>query len=184
MKSSLVSEVAPKVLVVDDERIIAQTLALVLRQNGFDPTAETNPEKALERAEYWPPDSVLTDLVMPEMDGLQLAERICSKHPGCRVVILTAYHRTSDEILETCRQEGRQFRWIPKPVHPLELVAALRSTLQKGREIRADSTALRHPSEAVKERASALRGRSQHLRDELKRFGDRFTSTKSAQRKT
>ena len=65
-----------RVLVVDDEQVIAQTLAVVLGRSGFDAIAFTNPLKALEAARTEAPDLVISDVMMPEMDGDTLLRMI------------------------------------------------------------------------------------------------------------
>jgi CheY-like chemotaxis protein len=73
-----------RVFVVDDEVLIAQALAAILTQNGFSVTAFNNPQHALEAALMDPPDLLISDVVMPELSGVQLAIQITPKLPAVR----------------------------------------------------------------------------------------------------
>jgi len=64
------SQAKPKVLVADDERVIADTLAIILNQSGFEATAVYNGEKAVETARTLRPDMVISDVIMTDMNGI------------------------------------------------------------------------------------------------------------------
>src|ERR1035437_9616040 len=76
-----------RVLIVDDERLIADTLALILSQRGFAATAVYSGEKAVETASVLRPDILITDVVMEGMTGIEAAIRISETVPGCRVLL-------------------------------------------------------------------------------------------------
>ena len=63
----------PKVLVVDDERVIADTLAIILNQHGFDASAVYTGTAAVERARSVKPDLIISDVIMPDMNGIEAA---------------------------------------------------------------------------------------------------------------
>src|ERR1700722_6722226 len=73
------------VLVIDDDRVLADTLAEILRLNGFQPVALYSGEEAIELVERLRPDIVLSDIRMSQIDGIETAERIRRLHPECRV---------------------------------------------------------------------------------------------------
>src|SRR5206468_974328 len=77
----------PKVLVVDDEAVIADTLTKILTMHGFEATALYSGESALEWIETFRPDIVLSDVVMHRVDGVEAAVRIRELHPECRVIL-------------------------------------------------------------------------------------------------
>ena len=114
-----------RVYVVDDERVIASTICTVLEQAGFEATAFFHPQDLLDRAALQPPDIVLSDVVMPEMNGLELSLRLGMDHPDCKVMLFSGQAETS-ELLEAARAHGYDFEVLAKPVHPLELVRRLR----------------------------------------------------------
>src|ERR1700760_1154158 len=76
----------PVVLVVDDEAVIADTLTLILRQKNFAALAAYNAESALELAQLIPPDVLISDVVMPGMNGVDLAIAMRAAIPDCQVV--------------------------------------------------------------------------------------------------
>lgn len=117
----------PKVLVVDDERVIADTLAIILNQSGFDASAVYSGTDAVERARKTTPDLVITDVFMPDLNGIQAAIQIRSFLPSCKILLFSGQAATAD-LLEDARAEGHEFEILAKPVHPQDLLAKLRSS--------------------------------------------------------
>ena len=76
------------VLVVDDDRVLADTLAEILRKHGYRPIAIYSGEEAVELAQRFRPDVVLSDIRMSRLDGIEAARRIRALHPDCRVICL------------------------------------------------------------------------------------------------
>jgi CheY-like chemotaxis protein len=113
------------VLVADDERVIADTLSLILSRNGFDTAAVYSGLRAVEVARTFYPDIFLGDVVMPGMSGIEAAIRICSMIPECRVLLLSGQAATSD-LLHDARVRGHEFEILLKPIHPTQLLARLR----------------------------------------------------------
>jgi len=117
--------VRTRVLIADDERIIADTLGMILNQNGFEVTAVYGGQKAVEAARQFHPDVFLADVVMPGMSGIEAAIQICAMVPGCRVLLLSGQAATAD-LLRDARVRGHDFEILLKPVHPNQLLARLR----------------------------------------------------------
>ena len=117
----------PKVLVVDDEHVIADTLAIILNQSGFDASAVYSGTEAVERARKTTPDLVITDVFMPDLNGIQAAIQIRSFLPSCKILLFSGQAATAD-LLENARAEGHEFEILAKPVHPQDLLAKLRSS--------------------------------------------------------
>ncbi len=115
----------PKVLVVDDEQIIADTLAKILDINGYDATAVYSGLTAIEQARRLRPDLVISDVIMDDMDGIQAAIRIREFLPSCRILLFSGQAATAD-LLEQARLLGYDFDILAKPVHPSELLAKLK----------------------------------------------------------
>lgn len=136
MKVSLPDKSKPRVLVVDDEDPIAGTLEVILNQAGFVATAVNDGAAAVRIAATWHPDILLTDVVMPGLDGFETAKRICAVSPGCRVFLFSAQCTASERVQEYCAQ-GYEFEFIAKPVHPSELLARLRATRLNDLPVRA-----------------------------------------------
>lgn len=114
----------PRVLVADDESIIADTLTIILGQNGYEATAVYSGAEAVEAARTWLPDMLLADVVMPDMSGIEAAIRIRALLPACRILLLSGQAATID-LMQDARQDGHQFEIILKPIHPTQLLARL-----------------------------------------------------------
>lgn len=115
-----------RVLVADDEHIIADTLGLILNRSGFEAATVYSGQKAVETAQSWPPDVFLTDVVMPGLSGIDAAIQICTMIPHCRVLLLSGQAATTD-LLREARVRGHEFEILLKPVHPAQLLALLRT---------------------------------------------------------
>jgi DNA-binding NtrC family response regulator len=120
----------PRVYVVDDEKMIAGTLALILNQSGFAASAFDNPREALTAAAFAPPpDLLISDIVMPGMTGIELGIRFLQIYPRCKVLLFSGQPATSDQ-LETARGRGYEFEVLLKPVHPADLLVMVRARTQ------------------------------------------------------
>ena len=88
-----------RIFVVDDEKCIADTLAVILRKSGYEASAFYNAQSALEQIESCCPDLVITDVVMPGMNGADMAVVIRERHPACKVLLFSGQASTVN-ILE------------------------------------------------------------------------------------
>lgn len=115
-----------KVLVVDDERVIADTLAAILTQNGFDATAVYSGTEAVSQAQKIKPSLIITDVVMPPgMNGIEVAIQIRRQLPGTKILLFSGQAATAD-LLDEARKKGHEFEILAKPVHPQDLLAKLK----------------------------------------------------------
>ena len=120
-----------RVFVVDDEDTIASSLAMILRyQGGFHATSFTDPLKALQAVHVEVPDLLISDVVMPQMSGIELAIQLRDACPDCKVLLFSGTSATAD-LLEAARATGYTFELLLKPVHPADLLASIR-TLTEG----------------------------------------------------
>ena len=115
----------PKVLVVDDEQVIADTLAKILDINGYDASAVYSGFAAVESARTLQPDLIISDVIMQDMDGIEAAIRIRKFLPSCNILLFSGQAATAD-LLENARSQGHDFEILAKPVHPAELLAKLK----------------------------------------------------------
>lgn len=113
------------VFVVDDEAVISNTLSLILRQSGFDARAFSSSKKALDALGDGAPDLLVSDVVMPEMSGVELAIMFRKIRPDCKVLLFSGQAATSD-LLVAARNQGYDFDLIEKPIHPADLLAKIR----------------------------------------------------------
>ena len=113
-----------RILVVDDEQNQLQTLAIGLRSNGFEVSIASTASEALDILAREPADIALIDLMMPELNGLELARQIRTQNPRVRVVLSSAYHLSARQVERAdCGAVG----FVPKPFALHELCAFLRS---------------------------------------------------------
>ena len=120
------TQVKPKVLVADDERVIADTLAIILNQSGFEGTAVYTGENAVEAARTLKPDMLISDVIMTDLNGIDAAIRIRELLPACKILLFSGQAATAD-LLDRARGQGHEFEILAKPVHPQDLLAKLRS---------------------------------------------------------
>jgi DNA-binding response OmpR family regulator len=118
--------VKPKVLVADDERVIADTLAIILNQAGFDATAVYSGEKAVELAVSMKPDMLISDVMMPDLNGIDAAITVRRILPTCKILLFSGQAATAD-LLDRARSQGHEFEILAKPVHPQDLLAKLKN---------------------------------------------------------
>ena len=116
---------APRILVVDDEALIADTIVQILNRNGFIAEAAYSGKEAIELARRYCPELVLSDVLMPQVDGVEAAIQIREHCPDTRIVLFSGQAATV-EILARARERGHTFELLPKPIHPTQLIKHLR----------------------------------------------------------
>ena len=115
------SSPVPRIFVVDDEPLIASTLAAILQMNGFSAKFFTCPQEALKAARLKAPDLVISDVVMPGTSGIDLAIQMRAQYPTCKILLFSGQAATLD-LLEDARAQGHDFDLLLKPVPPTELL--------------------------------------------------------------
>jgi CheY-like chemotaxis protein len=115
----------PRVLVVDDEQVIADTLAKILDLHGYDASAVYSGSAAVESARSLRPDLVISDVIMQDMNGIEAAIHIRGFLPSCKILLFSGQAATAD-LLENARAQGHEFEILAKPVHPSDLLAKLK----------------------------------------------------------
>ena len=108
-----------KILVVDDEKIIVRSVQMILKAEGYDIEGASSGKDAILKIEQKNYDLVLTDLMMPEMDGISLIRWLKENRPEVGVVILTGY--PSQETIKEALELGI-IDYIPKPFTPAVLL--------------------------------------------------------------
>jgi DNA-binding NtrC family response regulator len=114
-----------KVLVVDDEHLVADTVSEILNRNGFEAVGAYSGEAALDVALTLEPDILLTDVLMPGMNGVQLAVELIKMHPALNVILFSG-QTGINSIVQDAHDAGVSFKLLPKPLHPQELLQHLR----------------------------------------------------------
>jgi CheY-like chemotaxis protein len=113
-----------RVLILDDEQIIANTLALILNRNGFEAQAVYTAQDAINTATQLSPDVLISDVIMEGMTGVDAAIRISQLVPGCRIILFSGQAATAD-LLEQAEADGHHFEILAKPIHPRLLLQCL-----------------------------------------------------------
>jgi DNA-binding response OmpR family regulator len=112
---------APKALIADDEKIIADTLAMILNQFGFDARAVYTCRNALDPtlnvASTFQPDTLISDVLMPDSNGVDAAIQMCAMLPGIRVFLLSGQTATTETIANSTACD-LGFEVLEKPVRP------------------------------------------------------------------
>jgi two-component system OmpR family response regulator len=130
-----------RILIVDDDPHIREVLRFALTRDGFTVGEAENGAQALERFGQAPPDLVVLDILMPEMDGTEVCRRLRQRHTT-PIVFLTSRDDEVDRILGL---ELGGDDYVTKPFSPRELVARVRAILRRGRAaIREDNPPLAH----------------------------------------
>lgn len=115
-----------RIFVVDDEPVIASTLAAILSNNGFNATSFVEPREALQASRFETPDLLISDVVMPSLSGIELAIQMREACPNCKVILFSGQAFTID-FLEKASKAGHHFEVLSKPVHPAELLRKIRT---------------------------------------------------------
>jgi CheY-like chemotaxis protein len=115
----------PRVLVADDERVIADTLVMILNQSGFNARAVYSGEKAVEQALIFKPEMIVSDVIMAELNGIDTVIQIRKLFPKIKILLFSGQAATAN-LLEKARAQGYEFEILAKPVHPQDLLAKLR----------------------------------------------------------
>ena len=115
------------IFVVDDEHVIASTLTMILKSNGFDATSFTDSLEALRAAHFGAPDLLISDVTMPFLSGFKLAAKIKAFCPDCRVLLFSGEATLIDHVIDSEMQDW--FAILPKPVHPAVLLERIKGLL-------------------------------------------------------
>lgn len=118
-----------RVLVVDDESSIADTITTILTMNGYAAMAAYDGDDALETALVAPPHLLITDVVLPRMNGIELAITIQRVFPDCQILLFSGQASTVD-LLAAAGIAGHQFTLLSKPVPPERLLAMVKEKLR------------------------------------------------------
>jgi CheY-like chemotaxis protein len=115
-----------RVLIIDDEKAIADTLVLILRNAGYDAIAAYDGVTGLQLVSLQYPGVVLCDIIMPGMNGIEVCNRIKAEHPRCEILLSSGQAATNDVIVEA-RAKGCEWELLAEPVNPRELLSLLAS---------------------------------------------------------
>ncbi len=117
-----------KILILDDEPDMAENVRRIVEAAGYDALVETDGLRALAAVEQERPELVLTDLRMPDIDGLAFLERVKSRHPEVAVIVFTGYASANCEV-EAMKKGASDY--LSKPFRPDELVLRVEKALAR-----------------------------------------------------
>jgi len=123
----------PSVLIIDDEKVQTGILGDILTHEGYDVTTENEPEQALARAQNQFFDLVISDMKMPQMDGIELLRRLRKIHPDLDVIIMTAFG-TIETAVKAMREGA--FDYVMKPFSKEELLITIQRAIKNQELIR------------------------------------------------
>jgi two-component system OmpR family response regulator len=117
-----------RVLVVDDEPSIVDVISMALRHNGFGVEAAATGREALDQVRRWRPHVMVLDVMLPDMEGFEVARRLSAEHAGVPILFLSARDSTADKVrgLTTGGDD-----YVTKPFSLEELIARLRNILRR-----------------------------------------------------
>lgn len=143
-----------KILVLDDEKEIADVIALYLRNDGYEVTTAYTGREALAAVERERPDLALLDVMLPDIDGFRILQKIREKYKF-PVIMLTAKTEYTDKIAGLTLGADD---YIAKPFNPLELVARVKAQLRRYTKYNENS----RPQENIIDFAGLLMNRDTH----------------------
>jgi DNA-binding NtrC family response regulator len=117
-----------KILIIDDEATIADTLAVIFSSSGYEARAVYSAEQALETLEAWRPDLAIIDVVLPGMNGIEFAIFLRASYPACQFLLFSGQPGTSG-LLEEAKNKGHLFEILAKPLHPTFMLATVSEML-------------------------------------------------------
>jgi len=111
-----------RILVVDDERLTADTLGIIFRKQGFDTRVAYTVDDALDFARDFGPELILCDITMPGRDGLELLVEVSRRNLTCGVLVLTGYLTNLRPVREQIRKMPQATHVLTKPCPPEDLL--------------------------------------------------------------
>jgi DNA-binding response OmpR family regulator len=111
-----------RILVVDDEPLVARTLGLIFSRHGFETEVHARADLALLAAIAHPPDLVICDIDMPGRDGVALMQDLGRDLPGCPILVLTGLYASLARVRDCAKKLPQRVSIVTKPAQPNELL--------------------------------------------------------------
>ncbi len=124
----------PRIFVVDDEPVIASTLAAILQMHGFSAKFFTSPLEALAAARKKSPDLLISDVEMPGLSGIELAVKMKAQYPKCQILLFSGQPSTLD-LVDSARAQGHNFDLLLKPVLPPEFLSEISKRIGSANDV-------------------------------------------------
>lgn len=120
-----------RVLIVEDEHVVADTLGKILSASGYDVRIAYSAEEALTSTSAWEPDIALLDVMLPNMNGIDLAVALQEPIPDCHVLLFSG-QPSVESLLQKALDEGHSFEILAKPIHPTVILNKIAGLLSPG----------------------------------------------------
>jgi len=150
----------PYIVIIDDEPLTLKQLRRILEKEGYQVSTVSNPQRALEQIEKRPCHVVISDVMMPSMNGLDLMSSIKARFPETEVILITGYASLDGAVQAT--KEGA-FYYLEKPFTPDQVRACVNQALET-RQIR-DAASNGLPTDTMNARAPVIIGESSQIRE-------------------
>ncbi len=118
-----------RVLVVDDERLTADTLGIIFRKKGFETCVAYSVDAALDYVVDFRPDLIVCDITMPDRDGLELMVEVARRELNCSILVLTGYLTNLSPVHEQIRRMTQRTHVLTKPCPPEDLLREARTIM-------------------------------------------------------
>jgi two-component system OmpR family response regulator len=128
-----------RVLVVDDEPNVVDAVSAALREQGFDVQAADTGAAAVAKVREWRPHALVLDVMLPDVDGFELARRLAQEGVGVPILFLGARDAAAEAVQGSTTGDENH---LMKPFRPEELLARLHSVLRRGESLQHRSTRL------------------------------------------
>jgi DNA-binding response OmpR family regulator len=117
-----------RILIVEDEHVVADTLGKILASNGYDIRIAYSAEAATVAISQWTPDVAILDVMLPKMNGVELAVVLKNRFAQCQVLLFSG-QPSAEGLLQKAKSEGHTFEILAKPVHPTVMLEAISGLL-------------------------------------------------------
>lgn len=117
-----------RILIVEDERVVAESLGQILRVHGYSVRVAHSAEAAIDVISWWSPHLAILDVMLPKMNGIQLAMVLREQLSDCGILLFSGQPSVEDLVVQA-RLDGLQFDILAKPVHPSVMLDAVSTLL-------------------------------------------------------
>jgi DNA-binding NtrC family response regulator len=116
------------ILIVEDEKVVADTLGQILASHGYEIRVFYSAEDAVETIANWSPNLAILDVMLPKMNGIEFAVVLKENLPDCHVLLFSG-QPSVEALMQKARNEGHDFEILAKPVHPTVMLDAISTLL-------------------------------------------------------
>jgi DNA-binding response OmpR family regulator len=116
------------ILIVEDEKMVADSLGQILSSRGYEARVVYSAEAALELIPQFSPDLAILDVMLPKMNGIELALVLKRRSAKCHILLFSG-QPTVESLIKKAKSEGHEFEILAKPVHPSVMLETIEKLL-------------------------------------------------------